>query len=132
MLLHILIMVRTSTESKYKILILRITHYGSALRVVRVRHSLRKMQKKSRACYISNLNFFRLQTWRKFYYRISNLSNTAMDTSSPPVPEVFQERSQPQQSGTNAAREERLRRRRECERERRASESPERREARLV
>ena len=77
-------------------------------------------------------------TWNleKFYsyYRILNLSN-AMDTSSPPVLEVFQEReerSQAQQSGTNAAREERLRRRRERERERRASENPEQREARLV
>ena len=66
------------------------------------------------------------------YYRISNLSNTTMDTLSPPVPEVFQERSQPQQSGTNAAREEKLRRWQERERERRASESLEQREARLV
>ena len=48
-------------------------------------------------------------------------SQTIMDTSSPLAPEVLhEERAQPQQSATNATRQEGLQIQRECERERSA------------
>ena len=55
-----------------------------------------------------------------------------MDISSAQLPLDTDERSQLPPSVTDAAREERLRRRRERERARRASERPEEKEARYV